>query len=116
MIDMPDVLHHFHKRKRIYKNYEPYPHPNKWKRVMDKLIYAAIVIKLTMTVPQVVLIWTTQNASGVSMYTWITYAASSTVWTLYGIMHKEKPIIISSTISLVLEITIVGGTIFYGMT
>ena len=108
-------FHHFHKRKRIYKNYEPYPHPNKLKRLVDRLIYLAIALKLVMTVPQATLILTTQNASGVSVITWVTYAVASCFWVLYGLLHKEKPIIISSGISLILEITIVIGTLSYGI-
>jgi len=36
---------------------EPYPHPNKWKRLMDKLIYFAGVLGPIMTIPQLSKIW-----------------------------------------------------------
>ena len=111
---MSTGLHHFHKRKRIYKNYEPYPHPNKWKRLIDKLIYIAILAKLVMTLPQVMQIWSVQSASGVSVYTWMTYAIVTFFWILYGLLHREKPIIISSALLIVLEISVVIGTLLYG--
>lgn len=107
-------LHHFHRRKRIYKNYEPYPHPNKWKSLMDKLIYAVIIITAVMTVPQVVQIWSEQNATGVSVYTWSTYFVMSIFWIVYGLLHKEKPIILSSTLLGLLQVFIVAGTVVYG--
>ena len=63
-------LHHFYKRKRIYQKLEPYPHPNKWKRLMDKLIYAVGIFGPVMTIPQLTKIWLDKNAAGVSAISW----------------------------------------------
>ena len=32
---MSFATHHLHKRKRIHKGHEKYPHPKKWKRFLD---------------------------------------------------------------------------------
>jgi len=85
-------LHHFHRRKRIYQRHEPYPHPNKWKRLMDKLIYVVGIIGPIMTLPQLIEVWF-YNSSGVSPITWFTYFLIDIFWLVYGFMHKEKPII-----------------------
>ena len=36
---MTEAIHHYHKRKRVHKKLEKYPHPDKFKRFFDKLIY-----------------------------------------------------------------------------
>jgi len=74
---------------------EPYPHPNKWKRLMDKLIYFAGVLGPIMTIPQLSKIWVEKNASGVSALSWGAYGVGACFWIIYGFMHKEKPIIIT---------------------
>ena len=37
---MLNGYHHFHRRKRIHLKHEKYPHPNKWKRLIDKISQA----------------------------------------------------------------------------
>lgn len=107
-------LHHLHKRKRIYKKYEPYPHPDKWKRLMDKAMYIVIFIGPIMTIPQVTLIWLDKNARGVSVISWVAYFFVSACWLVYGLLHREKPIIISAIIWIILELMIVIGISIYG--
>ncbi|HLC67342.1 MAG TPA: SemiSWEET family transporter [archaeon] len=101
--------HHFHKRMRI----EPYPSPNRWKKFLDKIIYIIVFIGPVMTVPQVIDIWMGKNAAGVSIISWGAYTATSLFWLVYGIAHKDKPIIISSIAWAVLEILIVIGALVY---
>jgi len=96
-------LHHFHRRKRIYLNHEPYPHPNKWKRVVDKLIYFVVIIVPLMTVPQVTKVWIDKNVQGISIIAWSTYTIASLFWVIYGVMHKEKPIIVTSSLLFILD-------------
>ena len=107
-------LHHIHKRKRIYLKHEPYPHPDKWKRLMDKLVYAVGIIGPLMTTPQAAKIWINHNAVGISLISWITYTFSSVIWSVYGIMHKDKPITISSLMFVVVNLLVVVGALIYG--
>jgi uncharacterized protein with PQ loop repeat len=107
-------MHHFQKRKRIYQEHEPYPHPNKWKRTVDTLIYPIVMFGPVMTIPQLWNIWIDKNAAGVSAISWGAYMVTSTFWLIYGIMHKEKPIIFSSCLWIILQALIVLGTLMYG--
>ena len=107
------AIHHYHKRKRVHKKLEKYPHPDKFKRIIDKIIYIAAFAGPIMTIPQVIGIWVGKNSSGVSVISWISYAILSSIWLIYGIVHKEKPIIISSIIWIILDIFIVVGVILY---
>jgi uncharacterized protein with PQ loop repeat len=107
-------LHHHHVRKRKHLKHEPYPHPQKFKRSIDRIIYVAGIVGPVMTIPQLSKIWIEKNASGVSALSWATYLIIAIFWLIYGIVHKEKPIIFTYAIWIVLEAFIVVGTLLYG--
>ena len=107
------AIHHYHKRKRVHKKLDKYPHPDKFKRIIDKIIYIAAFAGPIMTIPQVTEIWVNKNPGGVSMISWSSYIILSTIWLVYGLLHKEKPIIISSIFWIILEVHIVIGIIIY---
>ncbi len=111
---MFDGLHHFHIRKRIHQKHEKFPHPNKWKRLMDKLIYVVGIVGPTMAIPQLLEIWIKKNAASVSLLSWVGFLCVSIFWLTYGLMHKEKPIILSSSLWIFFYSLIVSGIIIYG--
>jgi uncharacterized protein with PQ loop repeat len=111
---MTEALHHYHKRRRIYKKHEPYPHPDKAKRMVDKMVYIMGIFAVVMTIPQVLTIWVSRNAGGVSAVSWASYLIAAAFWLLYGVMHREKPIIFNYTVWIVLEILIIYGVLLYG--
>lgn len=111
---MLNGYHHFHRRKRIHLKHEKYPHPNKWKRLIDKVIYVVGIGAPLMTIPQLTKIWIEKNASGVSVISWASYLIAAIVWLIYGIAHKEKPIILAYSLWIIFEILIVVGTLMYG--
>ncbi|MBC8495945.1 hypothetical protein H8D36_07350 [archaeon] len=103
-------LLHAHKRKRE----GDFPHKDKTKRFLDRAVYVAGIVGPIMTIPQILKIWVERNAAGVSVYSWIAYAICSSFWLAYGIVHKEKPIIITYTLWIILDIFIIIGTFMYG--
>ena len=107
-------MHHFHIRKRVHENLEPYPHPNKWKRFMDKAIYVVGAFGLVMTLPQLMNIWVDQNAAGVSVVSWGAYLVCAIFWLAYGLLHRVKPIIYTNSVWIVLETMIITGALMYG--
>jgi len=102
-------LHHFHVRKRIYKKYEPYPHPNKLKNAMDRLIYFIGIIGPLMTVPQIMNVWVYRSSEGVSVLTWNAFTVIAFFWVVYGVLHKEKPIIMTNILWMIFNSLIVAG-------
>jgi uncharacterized protein with PQ loop repeat len=102
-------LHHLHLRERVYKDLEPYPHPEKNKRLADRLVYIACVLTPIMTLPQIYDIWANHSASGVSVPAWSYYAIASVVWLWYGILHKDKALI-----SLNASMIILNGLVAFG--
>ena len=110
---MDSALHHLHKRKRIHQKHEKYPNPDKLKNLFDKLIYAAAIVGPLVTLPQILKIWMDKSIEGLSIYTWLGFMAISSLWLVYGILHKEKPIIVSSILYFSAYIIIVAGIIIH---
>lgn len=106
-------IHHQQVRKRVYQEFEEYPHPDKLKRFMDRAIYVAGIGSPLMTLPQIYKIFSTQDAAGVSLATWLGLTIFACFWVAYGFVHKEKPIIISYSLWVLLQATIVVGVILY---
>lgn len=114
MVQESSGMHHAHKRKRIHVKKEKFPHPDKYKRLMDDAIYFVSLFGLLMTIPQLSLIWIQKNAEGVSVFSWSAYTITAIFWLMYGVMHKEKPIIITNSMWIVLDVLIVLGAVIYG--
>jgi uncharacterized protein with PQ loop repeat len=110
---MPAVLHK-HTRKRVFKNLEPYPHPDKWKNLVDKLIYFVAFFGLVFTIPQITNIWIDNNYEGVSLLSWSAYLLMGGFWLAYGLLHKERPMIVIYSCFVTLYLLIVIGLIVKG--
>jgi len=108
------VKQHQHIRKRIYKKFEEYPHPDKLRSLVDKSVYLAGFFGLAMTIPQITKIWIEKNAAGVSVITWASYLVIGAAMISYGVVHKEKPLIITYILWEIFYVFIVVGALIYG--
>ena len=106
------TLHHLHLRKRA-ASFEPYPHPEKKKRIADRMVFIAGILTPIMTLPQVYDIWINGNAGGISITAWSYYAIASAVWLWYGILHKEKALIILNGSMLILNGLVALGAVLF---
>lgn len=111
---MTDVHHHLHKRKRVHKKLEVYPHPHSFKRFIDRLIYVVGVVAPLSAIPQVLKIWIEKNADSISLFTFSAHVCINIVWLIYATLHKEKPLLIMYSGWFVINCSIVVGTILYG--
>ncbi|MDP3646426.1 MAG: PQ-loop domain-containing transporter [bacterium] len=107
---MRGVGHHIHKRKQL----EPYPHPRFWVRVVDGVAVAAGIIGPIMTLPQLLKIYVEHNASGVSAISWFSWMILDIPFIIYGIVHKDRVIIMTYTAWFFLNMAVTIGVIIYG--
>ena len=107
-------LHHFHTQKRVHQKHEQYPHADKLKNFIDKIIYPVGIIGPLMTIPQFLKIWIDQDATGVSIISWSAYLIIAIFWLLYGTVHKEWPIILSNVLWILMDAAVVLGIFYYG--
>lgn len=82
---------------------------------MDKVVLAIGVIGPIMTIPQLIKIYFYRNAAGVSLISWATYLLCAVVWLQYGILHKDRAIILTYMLWIILDTLIVYGTIIYSV-
>ena len=106
--------HHYEIRRRIHEKHEPFPHPDKTKRIIDRVIYIVAFLGPLMNLPQLIKIWMLQDATGVSLVSWVGFAVLSVVWLIYGVAHNEKPIILMNFLLLIVQIVITIGIFTYG--
>jgi MtN3 and saliva related transmembrane protein len=110
-------LHHLHKRKRNQEqellNLEQSPGKKKYILMLDKLVLSLAVIAPLFEIPQLFEIYAKKAAENVSIITWGFFALMAIPWFIYGIVHKEKPIIILYLLWFLIDSTIVIGILMY---
>jgi uncharacterized protein with PQ loop repeat len=106
-------LQHLHLRKRIHQKNEAYPSENKLKRFYDKLIFGLAILCPFLNLPQLLKILVEKSAEGVSAISWFSFSAISTMWFIYGFIHREKPIIIVNGGLIIIQFAIGMGAVIY---
>jgi len=103
-------FHHF-----LYK----YKYPGKdliissstFKTVVNKGVYCVGFLGILVILPQTLNIWISKDTSGVSLTTWSGFLIGSLFWLFYGIIHKEKPIILTNLAVILMDLTVISGLI-----
>jgi uncharacterized protein with PQ loop repeat len=111
---MVDGLYHLHQRKRIHVKHQEYPHPNKWVKLLDRVVLCLATIGPLFELPQLFKIYSEKSAQGVSLLTWAFFVLFAIPWVIYGIVHKEKPIIVAYSLWILIDTAIVIGILMYG--
>jgi uncharacterized protein with PQ loop repeat len=106
------VHHHIIHRKKKKKQRKETNKRVK-KNILDRMVYFAGIAGPIMTLPQVFKIWGEKSATGVALETWVTYLCLSTIWISYGLLHKEKPLVIMYSSYFFIHISIIIGVLFY---
>jgi uncharacterized protein with PQ loop repeat len=116
MVRGGSVLHHIHKRKKLHQdhNLEPYPHPKRFVRWLDLTIFFLAFAGPLANLPQIIQIFTEKTAAGLSFTTWLIFVIIAVPWIAYGIVHKEKPIIIANILWFITQLFVVIGIVMYG--
>jgi len=98
------MLHHH----LVHKN-----HGNIFVKIFHGIVMAVAMTSPLITLPQLLSIYVTRNASGVSPITWSAYIFTSIIWLSYGVMHRERVIIINGVLGVILGATIFLGILIY---
>jgi len=106
-------LHHLHLRKRIYKNFEEFPNQKKVKRVFDYIMYGVSICAPIVLLPQVYQIYASGSVAGLSFSTWALFVGINLLWTAYGLIHRERLIVLSNFLMAILNFVVVCQIVFY---
>ena len=79
--------------------------------LVDLLGTAAATLTTGCFVPQVVRLWRTRNAEGISLVTFTAFALGVALWFAYGVILHSWPIILANAITLVLAFAIIALTL-----
>jgi uncharacterized protein with PQ loop repeat len=80
---------------------------------LNQMAYVVGIMSSLFNIPQVISIWSHQNATGVSALSWSGFALASLFWLFYAIHHKEKALIVTFGLSLFFQVVIVVGAVLY---
>lgn len=80
----------------------------------EKLITFVAIVGPFANLPQLTNIWINKKANGVSVVSWILFSIMSLIWLSYGVLKHDKYIIITFTITLILQLMITVGAMIYG--
>lgn len=77
--------------------------------VFDDGMYLVALVTPILTIPQLLTVWMQHQIGGVSQLTWGAYTAMSGVWLIYGLLQRQKPLILSQACLFVVDFAIVLG-------
>ena len=108
-----EPIHHYHVRKRVHHWFKDYPHPKWGKRFLDRGVFFIGALGPLVTLPQLYSIWSTKDASGLSLFTWIAYIFIALFWITYGAAHQEHSIIFTYSCWILIHVAMVFGIYLY---
>lgn len=79
-------------------------------KLIHRIIFFAAVATPIMTLPQVYQIWF-QGNKGASTVTWTSYVILAAIWLYYGLVNKDKPLIVSQSLCVVTYSFVVIGLV-----
>ncbi len=82
--------------------------------LIKRLLGSLSIFTMVMTVPQVLVIWVSHRAAGISMLSWGAYLVSAVVWLWYGLQKRDKNIYLPCIGWIMLDSAVIVGTLIYG--
>ncbi len=109
--------HHIHRhvKKRVSERHvEEKIEDSAFRRGIDKLVLIIAFLAPLVELPQLIEIYALKAAGSVSLLTWSMFVVFGVPWLIYGIIHKEKPVIILYSLWIIIDSAIVVGILLYG--
>jgi uncharacterized protein with PQ loop repeat len=106
-------FHHLRRRVRISHGLEQFPSRSAFKRSLDHVMYGVALLAPVALLPQIFQIYGTKSSAGVSLLTWSLLACVNLMWMTYGIIHKDKQIILANVLLILSDVTIISGLLLY---
>ncbi len=82
-------------------------------KVIDRWALIIGTIQPLMTLPQILLVYSSHNASQISIVTWVAYDVASIVLLIYGLKHRLLPIIVAQILWLIVQSVLVIATLIF---
>jgi uncharacterized protein with PQ loop repeat len=89
-------------------------HKNQRSFFVNKIILAVAIIEPLFTLPQAYTIFQNQNASDISLTTWVGFNILTAIWIWYSIVNKEKVVLLYQGLFFVFNTLVIIGALLYG--
>jgi uncharacterized protein with PQ loop repeat len=83
-------------------------------RLIKRLLGSLSIFTMVMTIPQVLTIWVSHRAAGISMVSWGAYLVSAAVWLWYGLQKRDRNIYLPCLGWIILDGAVIVGALVYG--
>ena len=101
-------LHRYKRQKTLAIKKEIRP------KLVDRLVYLAAVIEPLFSLPQAYQIYHDKAAADVSILSWVGFEVLTLIWLWYGIVHKDKMILIYQGLFFIIDGAVLIGALYYG--
>ena len=81
--------------------------------LIKRLLGSLSIFTMVMTIPQVLTIWVSHRAAGISMVSWGAYLVSAAVWLWYGLQKRDKNIYLPCLGWIILDGAVIVGALVY---
>ena len=88
-------------------------HAKKHKDPFDYVVYFFMIATPLFELPQAIAIYANHSAQGVSIWTWGFFFMSSLVWILYTLRNRLYPMVVTYSMYIMIEASIVLGIAMY---
>jgi uncharacterized protein with PQ loop repeat len=83
-------------------------------KAMSRRLGSMSIFTGLMTLPQILTIWVSHQAAGVSLLSWSAYLLSAVLWLWHGVRTHDKNIYLACVGWILLDGAVVVGVIAYG--
>lgn len=108
-----DGFHHLRQRARVTQGLEPFPARDTWKRLLDRVMYLVGIFAPLALFPQIIQIYSTQSAAGLSLLTWTLLALFNVLWAAYGAVHKDRQLVVATVLMALCHTIVIAGIVLY---
>ena len=103
--------YYLHKKKIEGRAVKP---KSRFEAVINKIVLFIAIVAPLFEIPQLLEIYVNKSAQDVSLITWGFFSLMAIPWFIYGVIHKEKPIMILYALWFLIDTVIVIGILIYG--
>ena len=83
------------------------------KNMLGRLVLAVAIAEPLSTIPQIIDLYSSKDAHGLSLLSWFLFFIGASIWLAYGVKIKNIPLIISSFLWVTTELILIVGILIY---
>jgi uncharacterized protein with PQ loop repeat len=81
--------------------------------LVDRLVYLAAIVEPLFSLPQLYQVWHNRSAGSVSILSWLGFEVMTLIWLWYGIVHREKMILIYQGLFFIIDGSVLVGVLYF---